>query len=153
MVKRHKNDKPFLYNFFQSILVVSSAVVIIMVIIYAVKFLIETPLYRLFDDIAVLAVINMGIMILIAVSFIFAWFHSLVFGVISAIFVIAYTIIESIQLQVYSASAINYITFAISLLFIIKVIIKIQLEKDPLYDIFSPKLEKYKGPDLNNLHL
>ncbi|MCK5130222.1 MAG: hypothetical protein KAQ68_10235, partial [Clostridiales bacterium] len=119
-----QREKPILYRFFRWMLIIASGVIIILVIAFVMRFVLNTPFYRMFDDVPVLTIITMALMIPIIICLMIAWLHAIGGGIASLVFVIGYTVIESIQNGMYTATAINYIMVAISILFIIQGIIK-----------------------------
>ena len=98
-------DKPIMYKIFRLVLIVASSIVILLVALFAAKFLLETPMYRMFDGISILDLINMIMVLFAIICYVVAWFHAIGAGIVSIIPIIAYTVIESIQMGVYTASA------------------------------------------------
>ncbi len=148
-----RNDKPFIYKIFRVTLIVASAVVILLVAIFAAKFLLETPMYRMFDGISVLDVLNMVMVLFAIICNIVAWFHAIGGGIVSLIPIGVYTLVESVQMGIYTASAMNYIMLGLSLLFIVQGLVKRHLEIDRMDIILGPRVSKHEGPDLTNLNL
>lgn len=146
-------EKPFSYKLFRSIIIVCSVIVIVLVAFYAARFLMETPMYRMFDGISVYSIINIGLMLLTVIFFIIAWFMPTTGGILSLFPIIAYVVLASIDKGEYTANAMNYILLAIGILFIIQGLVKKYLEIDRLKDILGPTVERYEGPDLTNLNL
>ena len=148
-----RQDKPFLYKLFRAMLITASAVVILIVAIFAAKFLLETPMYRMFDGISISDIVLMLMILSVIICYVIAWFHAIGAGIASLIPIVAYTVIESMAMGVYTASVINYIMLGLGLLFIIQGLIKKHLEVDRMDIILRSTIKKHDGPDLTNLNL
>lgn len=146
-------EKPFLYKLFRSILVVCSIMVIALVTFFAVRFLLETPMYRMFEGISIYSRINFGLIFVTVICFIIAWSHPTTGGIMSIFPTVGYVVMASIENGQYTANAMNYILLVLGVLFIVQGLVKKHLEIDRLKDILGPTVEKYEGPDLTNLNL
>jgi small-conductance mechanosensitive channel len=153
MPREKFREKPFLYKLFTALLRITSGMVILLVIFFAVRFLMETPFYRMFDGISVAQIVMMALVLVAVICFFVAWRNAFAGGIATIFPVIGYTLIDSIEQGVFSAGAINYIMFSISLLFIIQGLVKKHIEHDRMEEIMGPKIDKNDGPDLTNLHL
>ena len=134
-------------------MIAASLVVILLVVVFAAKFLLETPFYRMFDGITFLDISKMLMVVFAIICYIVAWFHAVGAGIVSFLPIATYTAIESIQIGAYTATAINYIMLGLSILFIAQGLIKKHLETDRLDIIFGPSIDDHEGPDLTNLNL
>jgi hypothetical protein len=153
MAREKFRDKPFYYKFFCSVLRIASGIVILLVIFFASRFLMETPMYRMFDGISVAQIIMMALALVAVICFFIAWKNAFSGGIAAMFPIIAYTLIDSIEKGAYSAQAINYIMMSLAVLFILQGILKKSLEHDRVEDIMGPRIDKNEGPDLTNLHL
>jgi len=146
-------DKPFSYKILSVTLKIASAMVILLVIFFTIRFLLETPLYRVFDDISVAQIIMMALALVAVVCFFIAWKNAFAGGIATLFPIIAYTFIDSVEKGAFAAGAINYIVIGIAFLFIVQGLIKKRIEHDRMEDIMGPRIDKNEGPDLTNLHL
>ena len=153
MAREKFRDKPFYYKFFCAVLRIASGVVILLVIYFAARFLLEIPMYRMFDGISLAQIIMMALILVAVVCFFIAWKNAFSGGIATLFPIIAYTFIESFENGAYTAQAMNYIMLALALLFVVQGALKKHLEYDRVEDIMGPKIDKNKGPDLTNLHL
>ena len=153
MAREKFREKPFLYKLFTALLRIASGMLILLVIFFTVRFLMETPFYRMFDGISVAQIIMMALVLVAVICFFIAWKNSFAGGIAVLFPVIGYTLIDSIEKGVYSAGAFNYIIIGMALLFIVQGIIKKHIEHDRMEDIMGPKIDTNEGPDLTNLHL
>jgi hypothetical protein len=146
-------DKPFFYKLLSGLLRGAGAIVVILVIIFAVRFFSGTPFYRLFDGISTSAIVRMGIILVVVLTLFISFWKTLGGGIATFILITVYTALESFEMHAYTAGAINYIVLGISLMYIIMGILKRYLEHDRMEDIMGPRIEKNEGPDLMDLHL
>ena len=153
MPREKFRDKPFYYKFFSAVLRIASGMLILLVIFFAVRFLMETPMYRMFDGISTGQIIMMALVLVAVVCLFIAWKNALSGGIATLFPIIAYTLIESLENGAYTAGAMNYIMLGMAILFIGQGLLKKHLEYDSMEDILGPKIDKNEGPDLTNLHL
>ena len=153
MAREKFREKPFYYKLMSALLRTASAMVIALVVFFAINFLIETPLYRVFDGISATQIILMALVLVAVICFFVAWGNSFAGGIAAMFPIIAYTLIDSLEKGQYSAGAINYIMAAIAMLFIIQGILKKHIEYDRMDEIMGPRIDKDDGPNLMNLNL
>lgn len=153
MPREKFREKPFYYKMLSAMLRVSSGLVIALVIIFAIRFLVEIPLYRMFDGISIAQIVMMALVLIAVICFFTAWKNALSGGIATLFPIIAYTVIESLENKAFTASAINYIMLGIAIMFIVQGVLKKQIEYDKMESIMGPRIEKDDGPNLMDLHL
>ena len=153
MPREKFREKPFYYKFLSAMLRLVSGMIILLVIFFAVRFLMEIPFYRMFDGISIAQIILMALVLITVICFLVAWKNAFAGGIATVFPIIAYTLIESLENKAYTAGAINYIMLGIAAMFIIQGVLKKRIEYDRMEDIMGPKIEKNDGPNLMDLHL
>lgn len=153
MPREKFREKPFYYKLLSTMLRIASGMFILLALFFAIKFLVEIPLYRMFDGISTGQILMMVLVIIAVICFFVAWKNAFAGGIATLFPIVAYTVIESLENKVYTAGAINYIMLGIAIMFIIQGIIKKHIEYDKMEEIMGPRIVKDDGPNLMDLHL
>lgn len=145
--------KPLYYKIMKVFIYILSAITVLIYIILAVMYVTSGPMQTLADDITFEFLFKFIILAIGLLFMLFAWKYHITCALISAIFIVGYITVNSLDKGMFSMGFMEVALLILCLLFVAFGFLKRWLEDDGHDKILGPDIEKNDGPDITKFTL